>query len=235
MPLLCGILCSLAVSLGAREEVYEKDVAFALDELERRCGAFFDLKKIDWKEVRSEFGKQATGVKDDGAHLVLLTRLLARLRDGHAEVQPGKQGGELLWPEEWREACVSPGFFLCRIGKKLYIKSAWSSAAEVGLRPGMELLEVDGQAATKWFDARRAELEDRASFSTEQHARFAALQYGFLAPSGTRLEVQVKEPSGKKHERTITYSNAKAFNEGPAFLPEGTQWVGDSVRWGRTS
>jgi hypothetical protein len=234
MTLLLQVACVLAASLGAREEVYEKDVTFALDELERRCGQFFELKRIDWKAVRADFTKAAAGVKDDTEHLVLLTRLLARLHDGHAEVQPGKAGGELPWPQAWRDASVSPGFFLCRIGKKLYVKSAWSSAAEVGIEPGMEVVSVDGESATRWFEERRAELVDRASFSTEQHALFAALQYGFLAPSGTRLDLEVKELAGKKHKRTITYSNAKAFNEGPAFFPEGAKWVGESVRFART-
>ena len=218
----------------ACEELYEADVRFALEEIEKRCGHFFSLKEIDWKKTSKQFLDEVKEVEDDGQHAVLLTRLLARLKDGHCELRPAKQDQQIPWPEEWRERRYSPGFFLCQAEKKFWIKRAWSSAEEVGLKAGMEVRTVDGMKVAKWFDQMREELEDWASFSTEQHARFAALRLGFLAPEGTRMKLELKNLEGKKFKRTITYERTKYFDEGPVFMPEGTRWVDDSVRFGKT-
>jgi hypothetical protein len=148
-----ALLCSVLGSTPALETPYEADVRFAIGEIGKQCKTLLEVKGIDWKKVRGEFTKSAKDVEDDTQHLVLLTRLLARLEDGHAEIEPGASDGKLPWPEEWMQERVGPGFFLCRVGKKLYVKSAWSSAAEVGLAPGMELVSVDGQNASKWFEA----------------------------------------------------------------------------------
>ena len=67
---------------------YEKDIRFALEELEKNCGHFFKLKNIDWKKVSKAFLKDAKKVETDSDHLVLLVRLLARIKDGHARVNP---------------------------------------------------------------------------------------------------------------------------------------------------
>jgi len=218
-----------------RDDVYQKDVAFALDELEKRCGHFFRRKDIDWNVVEREFTKEAKSVEDDEQLFVLLVRLLARLRDGHAEVRPGRAGGELPVPEEWRKPKVGPGFFLCRSGGKLYVKSVWSTADEVGIEPGMQLVEADGVPAAKWFEERLAEYREHASLSTEQHAVFATCMWGFMGEPGERLKLELAGPEKRKKKKaTITYHKASAFNEGPAVLLPGLEWVGDSVRYTRT-
>ena len=75
---------------------YKKDVDFALDELEKRCGHFFKLKEIEWKKVRKEFSKRGQKRwKTDADHLMLLIRLLARLEDGHARVEFGLRQSRL--------------------------------------------------------------------------------------------------------------------------------------------
>ena len=63
-------------------KLYVQDIAFALEALEKECGHFFKLKKIDWKKVSREFLRASRGVKSQQEHLVLLWRLVARLKDG---------------------------------------------------------------------------------------------------------------------------------------------------------
>ena len=46
-PLLLGALLAPQI-----QEDCQKDVAFALDALEERCGRVFELKGMDWKAVR---------------------------------------------------------------------------------------------------------------------------------------------------------------------------------------
>lgn len=226
--LLVAALAAPPVPAAPADEVYEADVAFALDALEETCGRFFKLKEIDWKGVRKEFTKAAKAVETDEEHCVLLWRLLARLEDGHADIQP--------WTPtpDWSVKTKGPGFFLCQVGKRFYIKTAWSTAKEVGLAPGMEVLTIDELPMKKWLPQRLEEARDRKSFSTDQHALFWVLHRGFSKPEGERLKVEYKDLKGKKRKRTITLTRASAVPDGPAFVPEGYVSLGDSVRWAKT-
>ena len=93
------------------------------------------------------FPKEAEWVKTDAEHLVLLARLLARLRDGHAEVRPLDKAKGVKFPDDGKGPRVGPGLFLCRSGKKIWVKNSWEAAAEVGVAAGSEVLN--------WGRARR--------------------------------------------------------------------------------
>ena len=75
---------------GNRREIYTKDVEFLLAELPKRAGHLISLKKIDWEKVAAEFRESVKAVKTDEDHVALCSRLLARLRDGHAAVVDSK-------------------------------------------------------------------------------------------------------------------------------------------------
>ena len=101
------------------------DVDFALEALEEKCGHFFKLKSIDWKKVSKLFRKKAAKVDTPGEHLKLLVRLTARVKDGHAGVRKIGEGESIEWPDPIPERMSGPGLFLCRVGKKIYVKNAW--------------------------------------------------------------------------------------------------------------
>ena len=48
------LTCAAAIA-RVEESVCQKDVAFALSELEKQRGVFFEPKKIDWKQVEKDF------------------------------------------------------------------------------------------------------------------------------------------------------------------------------------
>ena len=222
-----GLMCCLITlaSPAASEDVdYRADMQFALEEIKNRCGHFFQQKGIDWKAVSKEMNKRAKAVSNDQEHLVLLWELMARLRDGHAQVRPLEKGKDVQWPEEPER--VGPGFFLCRVGKKIYLKNAWGDGAAAGLKPGMELLKVDGTGAAKWLEKRTQELSQRISFSTPHHASFYAAHQGLSQPKGTRMKLELKDSGGKKRKRTLTYNKSNPTPWGPAFFPPGVQSVG---------
>lgn len=219
-------LSSLLVLMAAwpallAQSAYEKDFRHAHDEIGKQCATLIGAKKIDWKAVDKELAPAAKAVKSDEQHLVLLVRLLARLRDGHCAVQPTDKTRDIKWPDDApgggeQTGC---GMFWCRSGKKIYVKSVWNAAKDVGLAPGMEVLSVDGTPVAKWLDARIAAARDTISYSTDHHAFFEACHGGLRAPPGTRLELELKEIDGKKKKRTITYSKAALGAWGPAVFP----------------
>jgi carboxyl-terminal processing protease len=207
---------------------YEADVRFAVEQIETQCAALLRSKEIDWPKVSKPFLKEAADVENDSQHLVLLTRLLARLEDGHCTVQPLERGKDVKWPEEPER--TGAGMAWCKSGKKILVKNVWNVAGEVGLEPGMEVLSVDGTSVSKWLDARIVELRDVQSFSTDQHAFFFATHWGLGMPVGTRLKLELKGVDGKKSKRTLTYEKAALAPWGPAVFPDGLQGDED-VRW----
>ncbi len=231
---VCAVLLGTFASPQARGEdsVYVTDMKFALEELQKQCGHFFQLKDIDWKKVAREFQKEAGRVKNDGEHLKLLTRLLARVRDGHAYVKRLEKGKNVEWPDPVGER-VGPGLAFCKIGKRIHVKHVWSTAESAGVQPGSQVLAIDGVPAAKWLDAKIAELSDLISYSTDHHAFFHACHAGLADKPGTRLKLDVKEPGGKRNKRTISYGRASARAQGAAFLWEGLQHQGD-LSYGKT-
>lgn len=212
-------------------KVYRADIDFALDALEKECGHFFKLKGIEWKKVRKEFEKAVKKVKTDQEQWKLLYLLVNRLRDGHARVEPMT---EIEVPEEWKVEYKGPGFFLCKVGKKYYIKVAWSSSEDLGIAPGMEVLSIDETPVAKWVEQRIEKAYDERGFSTHQHALHWVLNRGFKKPEGERLKIEFKGEKGKKKKRTVTLTRASSVPDGPAVYLKGYESVGDSVRYAKT-
>ena len=227
---LAGALLLAPVQGGS---IYERDVAFALEELGKRCAPLLASKGIDWREVREQFAREARAVREDGAHLVLLTRLLARLRDGHAEVRPLPKGEGVRWPEEEREGSAGPGLSWCRSGKRILVKNAWSGAGASGVRPGMEVVRVEGVPAAKWLEDRVARMRDTRGFSTDAQAFYAACHWGLGGVEGTTLSLELRSPDGKTKKVTLTRGSASVVPDGTAFAPAGLQSIGRQ-RYGKS-
>ncbi len=224
---ISSLLLSILLALSPPASDYEKDVAFALETLEKKCGHFFQLKRIDWKAVAREFKKEAKSVKDVEDHFRLLIRLLARLKDGHAEVRPLDKAKGVRPPEEFRERRESPGMFWCRIGKDTFVKTVFGSAASSNVKPGQKILKVDGKPTDRWVEERVAELSDLRSFSTDQQALFAALHWGLSDAPGKRMKLDLEGVDGKKTSRTVACDRGGPAIFGPAFPPAGLVTGGD--------
>lgn len=209
---------------AAQDLDYEADIEFALDALEEQCGHFFDAKDIDWKKVRKQFVKEAKDVETPQEHLVLLVRLLARLEDGHAQVRPLPAGEDVRWPDEPKR--VGCGMFWCRVGKKIYVKNAWGTAAALGVHSGWEVKKVGKQKVLDWLDERVEEISDRVSFSSDHQAFFYACHWGLALPVGTRLDLELKTDENKTKRRTLVFEKGNQVPNGPAFAPPGMASTG---------
>ena len=230
-PLAAVLL--LAAPAAAQSE-YQRDMDFALEQLEARCGSFFETKRIDWKQVSKEMRKAAQEVENDQQHLVLLTRLLARLHDGHAEVRKLAGAEDVVWPEDGLFGTGvergDSGLALCRVGRKIYVKVALGPAQDAQLKPGSEVLKIDDEKPEQWLEDRIAGYGDLLSWSTPQQAYFWVTHWGLSGPAGGRIKLEVKEPDGKKKKRTLTLGSSRLRTVGPAVWPEGLQTEGE-VSW----
>lgn len=229
-----GTIAAALFVAAAPSEECARDVDHALEAIAQRCGALIEAKGIDWAAAGKEMRAAAAAAKDDSDHLLVLVRLLARLRDGHAEVRPAESLRDLQLPERYRGERGGLGLFLCRSKGKLLVKNAWAGAAGAAIAPGMELVKVDGMPAAKWLDARIAELRDLQSFSTDHQAFFFACHWGLALEKGRRVELELKDLKGKKMSRTLTCDRASQVPDGPAVLPEGLATTKD-LKYGVTS
>jgi hypothetical protein len=229
-------LAALAAGPAGAQADYVADVEFAIAEIEKQCGELLRSKGIDWRKQAAPLLESAKDVRDPADHWVLLTRLLARLRDGHAEVQKLPGAGPVEWPADPRGEKTGPGMFWCKIGGKVFVKTVWNEAERVGLQPGMEVVEVNGLPAKDWLARRIEELSDLVSFSSEQQALFYACHWGLADYPGTKLALVLKKAKSKKTERELNYVKANPTAWGPAFFPEDLKPVQekDDVRYGIT-
>ena len=230
-PLAAALLLAAPVTA---QSVYQTDIDFALEQLEEQCGKFFESKDIDWKKVSKEMRKAAKDVDSDVAHRVLLTRLLARLRDGHAELRLLEAGKEVGWVEGGifgtKTERGGTGLALCQVGKKFYVKAVAGPAEDAQVEPGSEVLKIDGVKTADWVDARIEEYGDLVSWSTPTQAFFWATHWGMSGEVGGRMKLEVKEPGGKKKKRTITIGKSSMRMAGPSVWQDDLQTEGN-VSW----
>ncbi|MFN0126388.1 MAG: S41 family peptidase [Verrucomicrobiales bacterium] len=205
-------------------EAYEQDVAFLLEELPKHAGRCFELKKIDWPAVESEFRAAVKTVKSDGEHLILCRRLMARLKDGHAGIVDAKTA----WPDESHgRRWTGPRVHLVVIDEAVFVRAAFGEAAELGLKPGLRVETIDGRPARQWLEAKVAELRDRTGYSTDHQALHAACHWGLADWSGTTITFIVAADQVASREVAIVRNGGPNFAPiGPVFFPKDVRSLG---------
>lgn len=205
----------------------ERDVAFALTELEKKCGHFFETKDIDWKSVSKEMLAAAKVAKDESAHFGVLRRLVSRLKDGHAYVAPTDEKNAPKLPAELVPEGVAPGIHLCQDTKtkKVYVKASWGAARRAGLTPGLEIISVDGKPAEAWVKERVAYWREIRSFGTDAHVRGFALSRGMAMPRGTKLKLTVKGQKGGTKSLTLAFQENEDRRPFPPVEQKGARDV----------
>src|SRR5688500_9012851 len=117
IPLIVLGFPGLLTAADTAAAPYAKDVDFLLKALRIKAGHFFCTKQIDWNAVSTEFRRSAEGITDDVAHAKLCSRLLAQLKDGHAQLTDLK----IPMPDEAKgRRFTGPRVHLVPIGRKIY-------------------------------------------------------------------------------------------------------------------
>jgi C-terminal processing protease CtpA/Prc len=198
---------------------YAKDLEFLLDELPKKARGLLVDKKIDWAKSTKDLRAEAKKVKDDAAYARLVNRILARLRDGHAavtDVSPQLEASLKASREAEAKGrrWTGPRVHLAPSGDKVLVVEAFGDAAKQGVKVGMEVVTVEGQAARTWLEKRAAEMKDEDSYSTDHAALHAAGHWGLATWEGTPISFELLEGRDRK-KVTVTR------NGGPNYAPAG--------------
>lgn len=228
------LMCGQPVTAQAEDaSVYVKDVDFLLEELPKQAGRLLETKKIDWKPVVEEFRAAAKSVKTDGEHVKLCGRLLARLQDGHASLRDLK----VHWPDESQgRRWTGPRVHLVVIGEKVYVRTSFGPALESGIKPGQEVVSIDGIPARQWLDRKVAEMRDTSGFSTDHMALYAACHWGLADWEGKEIVFEVRDAGKDAVEKvTIVRRGGPNFAPfGPVFPPKDLKGEGRQA-YGKTA
>jgi C-terminal processing protease CtpA/Prc len=228
---LAALLPGWLLGKDANASKYEKDVEFLLAELPKKAGRFFELKGVDWAAVSRQFRDEGKKVKTDQEHLKLCTRLVARLRDGHAalvdlKVKPADESRGRRY--------TGPRVHLLVAGEKAYVRAAFGTAAQRGVEPGMEVLKIDGVPAHAWLGKRVDTLRDDHGYSTDHEALYAACHWGLADWEGTRIQFELSKEQRKKTIAIVRQGGPNFAPFGPVFPPRDLKQL-ERQSYGKTA
>ena len=148
--------------------------------------AYFDLKRTDWKRACASYAAQVGDATDHDAYVALLERALGELYEAHAHLGTHTQRSPRLVPSQTDLVATWAG------GRAVInAVRAGSAAAAAGLRPGAEVVAIEGEAVA----AVVARIEPKFLARDDPAARAWALQVA-LAGRHERALIRLSIRSG---------------------------------------
>ena len=119
--------------------------------------AYFDEKSVDWEQVRNRLRPRATAIRDHGEFIGLLEELVEHLYDHHAHLGVNTPSSPRLVPS-------GADLWAAHRGGRAVITQvrAGSDGERAGLRPGMEIVSIDGRPVADAVEGRLPSALDRA-------------------------------------------------------------------------
>ncbi len=118
--------------------------------------AYFEEKSVDWEEVRNGLRPRATTIRDRGEFIGLLEDLVEHLHDHHAHLGVNTPSSPRLVPS-------GADLWAAHRGGTARITQvrAGSDGERAGLRPGMEIVSIDGRPVADAVEGRLPGALDR--------------------------------------------------------------------------
>ena len=111
--------------------------------------AYFEEKSVDWEQVRNLLRPRATTIRDRGEFIGLLEDLVEHLYDHHAHLGENTPSSPRLFPSGGDLWAAHRG------GTALITQvRAGSDGERTGLRPGMEIVSIDGRPVADAVEGR---------------------------------------------------------------------------------
>jgi C-terminal processing protease CtpA/Prc len=179
-----GLVPARALSPEERQENFD-----LLWEAIDKTYACFELKSINWPEVRLRYQARLDQAATANAFYLLLFGLVNELKDTHS------------WFQNYRPPCPThgPGLSLELFNWRPFVVAveSGSEAAGKGVKPGAEIVEVDGSAVEEKMERLRPCLPGRSS---ERASRREACRYLLAGEKGSTVTVKLRSSDGRTSE-----------------------------------
>lgn len=180
--------------------VSKDSYAHSLYELHRELGAHypcFELKGIDWAKVGRELLPLANTVQTQDEFGLLCMRLVARLKDSHAQLLAGTAALPTVPLPQWE-----PGFACLKDDRGnavVYHVVSDSPADAAGVRVGMTVESVNGVPARKRIEQTKKHFTDYFGYSSDRLLEHDAYRLFLREPVvGTMVTIALRDWDGTK-------------------------------------
>jgi carboxyl-terminal processing protease len=161
---------------------------------------FFELKDIDWAEIRSQYRAQLDQAETEQEFYELIARMIAELRDGHSRFDfIGASWGASVHAIEF--VAIEGRYYVARVDET---SQAWA----LGVRPGAELLSVDGEAVAD----RYARVRDQIGAANERWRQYIFTLAYLSAGEASEAQLELAAP-GEAAEILAVPRTAEASSE----------------------
>lgn len=175
--------------------------------------ASFDLvPDLDWDALYLATLPEVRAATTTADYYRVLKRFVAQLHDGHSSIRlPAQVADQLEAQPGVRTALVE--------GRVFVVELLDPALGALGLAPGMELVEIEGQPVQAWAQARIAPYQPA---STPQDLAARTYERALLSgPLDRPLQVRVRAADGATRTLSLPRMGAKAFESaywgGPTF------------------
>jgi carboxyl-terminal processing protease len=198
--------------------------------LGRRYPAF-ELKGIDWAAVGERLVPRSHEVQDDHAFGLLCLELVAALEDTHARLLDGTASVPVPPLPRW-----DPGFACLADdrGRAVVFHVDPAGPAEAnGVRPGVEIVSVNGVPAGTLLKERMELLRRYYGFSSERQLRSEVLRsFARQKDRHVPVTVKVRDLDGRTHELSMPATLGRRYIPGRPVFIDGVREYAD-VSWTR--
>ena len=179
--------------------------------------AYFEEKSVDWEEVRNRLRPRATTIRDRGEFIGLLEDLVEHLYDHHAHLGVNTSSSPRLVPS-------GADLWAAHRGGRAVITQvrAGSDGERAGLRPGMEIVSIDGRPVADAVEGRLPSALDRQ----DPAARDWTLRVLLAGRQGAAVHLEVR--TGLRLRRVAFRPGSADRAESPltvAVLDDGIGYV----------